>query len=837
MKNHMKTQRILTILLITLIFLTPIATSVQAVERYTRITGNDPFYIITGESTNNSNTHFNYYRIELNPTTYEIINKTKILSSDLAYSTGGQPATPYYYNNRLVLPSGIYDIETLQELPQSIADLTSAPDYDYITSSYVQDRQNTNFYNPLTKHYYRYGLYFSGTFQGRLYADDYYYNSLYSAVTGTATPSGAFHPFSNGALMRRTTTSAGLLYYPDGINTLSAGHLPGAQEAYSFEKIGSGGNDPAYYYYGVTGSDDIRQVAMNNVSTLIRTITPTIYPKSFTPVSSRSNYLYSAGFYRITGTPNRDVASIEVRDRNGVLVTGSNSIIANSSYNRIIELETGDIALIFQNTDTNNYNLQIKNTISLNTLETIDYNTTQLWSISSKLTNRKGIDPQQFIQISSGVYSREKGGFDAVPKMAYTYLLNGTEPTGVTITDIDLTNRILSFDLELSGDIDYYNIPFLVDDDDFKTTTNEKYGYMIPSDYSIVNTISTGLITSSDTYNFTTALSNNRFYIMDINATILNTTATPDYVVGLFAINGDPLFTLFNRVIYDNQIQLVVPYGVPPYIEELQMHVPHLITYPDMSGSAHDYSNLKVFIDKYNNRYSISLKTYYEDSSVMDAGFINWVALPTGTDSITSLLISLTDNTSMNVDIDVYRTASLPKMNTKSADTTYYTSKVMNIPILDTGANKVLVSYSDYSTSQIANFQEWTININTIGGDIIGIGPSGDIDAPIVGNGLVSDDYLIFGGIIPNFMGTPANTTMFISLMLMVLVLIVGVIIGAGAGMIVIGFFVGLGFVFMMAIYFAIIGWLPAWIPIVAFVMTALIGANSIRNAFTGSGG
>jgi hypothetical protein len=65
----------------------------------------------------------------------------------------------------------------------------------------------------------------------------------------------------------------------------------------------------------------------------------------------------------------------------------------------------------------------------------------------------------------------------------------------------------------------------------------------------------------------------------------------------------------------------------------------------------------------------------------------------------------------------------------------------------------------------------------------------------------------------------------------------VGVIIGAGAGMIVIGFFVGLGFVFMMAIYFAIIGWLPAWIPIVAFVMTALIGANSIRNAFTGSGG
>ena len=59
-------------------------------------------------------------------------------------------------------------------------------------------------------------------------------------------------------------------------------------------------------------------------------------------------------------------------------------------------------------------------------------------------------------------------------------------------------------------------------------------------------------------------------------------------------------------------------------------------------------------------------------------------------------------------------------------------------------------------------------------------------------------------------------------------------LIGAGSGYSMIGGIGAGAFGIMLFIYFALVGWLPAWIPVIGFVIAGLIGAGMIRNALVG---
>lgn len=838
------TNKILTLLIITLIFILPIA-EVQGVTRYTRIANDDSFYIITGESTNSSNTHYNFYRLELDANTYDVISKEKFNKPDISLSAvRTRTSTPYYYSNRVVMNDGIYDINSLTELSGSVATFEEiAHDLEHIYLT-TQNPKLSNYYDTLKHTYIAQSIFDPSSLNNQHITihNNYYDNILNNGIDASNSFRIRFYPLSNGGLIHRTSTTTASYYYPSGtLAFISSADISQGFRLYAPELAPSGGNDAIYYYTNPNsaGSNVFVQKAQQNNTDAIRTITSSMsYIKSLTPVSSRSNYVYAVGYTTITGTPDYNVATMEVWDRLGNQISGFNSGTESTEYTFIAELETGDLAVIEHNTNLSKYKLLIYNPITLTIKQTINYDTTRILSVASKINNRKGIDTLQYNQMNSGVYSRPNGGFDAVPKIAYTYLNNGTQPSGVEITNVDLTNRILEMNLELDNNIDYYPLTFLVDDGDIMTTSNEKYGYYTLTDMALINSIDTGLISSGDEYNFTTFLSNDRFYIIDMNTTLLNTSAS-DYVTALFTINAKPLMGLVNRFstpansILTEYFGLYTPYPVAPFVDELLIETPHLIAYPQITGSSHDYTNLKILVDKYNNRYSINKKTYFEDGSSMQSGYTTWASLPTGTDSIENIGIALSSNATIDTTIDVYRTTNLPPLTTRSADTTYTTSKSMLVPILSSGTNKVMVAYSDSSTTEHANFEEWTITINTIGGDILGIGPSGEItETP--GTTTITDGTPIFGGLLPDFMSTTQNSVMFYSFMIILIAMIIVFLIGQGSGYPLIGGIGAGAFGIMLFIYFALIGWLPAWLPVIGFVIAGLIGAGMVRNAFVG---
>lgn len=829
-------KTLLTLLILALFLINPYAQTVDAVSRYTRITGENPFYIITGESTNTSNTHFNYYRTQLDPTTYEIIDKTKILSTDTAY-TNSQPSTPHYYKNRLLFGNGLYDINTLTETPESIASWTHTFNSDLHDGGFLTfgDLKHAMYYNPISKIYITHST--RTGYSVTSYYYDHHINEIYSlGASHISYPQIRPFPFINGILHRTSTSSsAGQLFSPSGVLASTTPYTPSVQSrGYSIEQLHTS-TSPIYYYVGSTDTAILQKV-MNNESTSVRTINTAltrIY--SHTPVSSRSNYLYIVGYFTVVD-PEGDynVASIEVRDRSGNLVTGSNSGIPDTQYTNIIELETGDIGLIRHNTNISRYYLEIRDPLTLNLKKSIAYEETKLYTITSKLTDRYGIDPTQFNMLNSGVYSKENGGFDAVPKDAYIFSNNGSLPLGTTINNIDHTNRIYEITLELDANIDYYPLNYLVDDNDFKTDSNEKYGYFILTDMSLLQTINTGTITSTDTYELTTYLSNSRFYIIDANITLTNTSEI-DTSTSTLELNQEPLFLLFNRHITPANSLLDSYIGIsynPILTNDLALETPHLMAYPQIVNSAHDYTNIKILIDKYNNRYSTNSITYFNDGSSFDSGHTTWASLLTGTESIQNITLGVGTSTGVDADINVYRSNNLPILNTRNTDTTITTTKNMMVPILRSGTNKVNIIYSDYSTTQHANFEEWTIIINTIGGDILGIGPSGETTETTPDQ--VPQGTLILGGLLPDFMPTTQQSVMFYALAITLFSMVIIFLMGAGTGYAPIGFISAIAFGFMFLTYFSIVGWLPAWIPVLGFVIAGLIGASMIRNAFVG---
>jgi hypothetical protein len=461
--------------------------------------------------------------------------------------------------------------------------------------------------------------------------------------------------------------------------------------------------------------------------------------------------------------------------------------------------------------------------------------------------NDYGRSAGSFVYTELPSYTHKTGGFDAVPKDAFMYLYNGTILPGLEYDELDLTNRFIEVTYSVDNNIDYYPLSFLVDDARFSTT--DTYGYIMLSDMTPVGSYNTGLLSPGrEDYNLTTNIIPSRYYLIDANITLDKTSTNKISSVGI-GFNNFRYYDLIrvhepNETSFVNIMERKVMLGYR-YNNDAYLNTPSLISYPGFQNRELEYVNMRILVDMHNHRISTNMRAKWEILGWDDAGWTSWQTLestvggnyiPRG-DSITSFFVDVYGDSTAQVMYDIYRQPNVPSITSRPADNTFSNAKRLDTPILREGENKLLLIYNNKNVAENSNIIEWTYNVNMIGGEILGIPPTilpqpnGDTGA------LLPDDYQIFSGIIPNFMGTPQNTTMFIALILMVLVLIIGAIIGASAGMLVVGFFVGLGFVFMLAIYFALIGWLPAWIPIIAFVMTSLIGANSIRNAFTGTGG
>lgn len=830
-------KQIITLLILTILLISPYAQSVDAITRYTRIANPDAFYIITGESTNSSNTHYNYYRIELNPTTHELINKTKFNRADTHYNNR-RISTPYFYDNKLLTGFGIYNIDTLNELSESTALFTETPSEH---ENLNKNAKHHNHYEPLKKYYLTTTQPLASTLSGVI-VQDTHLNTVYDGVGMVgATFLNFIYGQPKGSYIRRTGTTSASYYYPSGKFAFSnSADMSSGFRLYASELLPSGSLDPAFYYTNPNsaGNNVFVQKRIQNNTDAVRTITSSLtYINSLTPVSSRSNYVYAVGYNTFIGDNSTayNVSSIEVWDRTGNVISGFNSGTPDTQYNFITELETGGLAVIEENRNTSTYRLLIYNPLTLTVENTINYEQTELMTVSSRLKNTKGIDPVQYNQMNSGVYSREIGGFDAVPKDAYTFLETAIEPTNTTITNVDLTNRQYALEFTTTNNIDYYPLHFLVDDGEFKTTSTERYGYFILSDMTKINSVNTGSITSTDTYDFNTALSNNRFYVIDMNISLQNTSIA-DYVTTGIKLNDEPLFSIINQFNEPTAGSHINDF-VGLYIENiagLELTTPHSIAYPQIAGTSLDYIGLKLLIDKHNNRWSANKIVYYSDGSNFESSFITWspIQIPSS-ESITNITFDVGSSAVLDVDLDIYRQNNLPVMNTRNADSTYITAKNLLIPILKEGENKVYIIYSDAGTQQHANFYEWNINIDVIGGTILGIGPSGEITDTPTGEG-VSQGSPILGGLLPDFMGTTQQSVMFYSFAITLLAMIIIFIMGAGAGYNIVGFIGALAFGTMLIIYFSIVGWLPAWIPVLGFVMAGLIGASMIRNAFVG---
>ena len=846
----MKNTKILVLLIISIILIQPFTPSVEGITRYNRITENNPLYIFTTEATNSSTTHHALYRLELNPDTYAIINKQQVNGSITTTSketlTAGGGKLPYFYDDKIITGTKEYNAYTLLETPFSTTMFKPVGQWNsHRTNSY-----GGLVYNPYNRLYLIGGSWISGfnvASETRIF--DKLTGNDHHTELGVVTQSNLNNYFVYmpiGAFYRRTSGTSGdhSLYTISGHRIAPAPNNL-ANNIVSIEQRRSGSNDPAYIYSG--GGSSITQFFMREDLASVRTIIPIIdNVLHHTPVSSRQNYLYMAGYSTIVANTTYNVASIEVRDRIGQLITGQNSVTPDTRYEFITELETGDIALIHRNMNTSRYRVEIRNPITLNLITSIDYDETPIYNIVSRLHNDFGIHPPQFVytNLPETPRSNALGGFDSVPKDVYLYLYNTTLKEGLEYNEIDLTNRIVEVTYNVDNDIDFFPLSFLVDD--ARRDTNEAYGYLTLSDMTNIGSYNTGLLSpGKETYNLTNNIIPSRYYFLDVNISI-ERTGTNNYSATRILFNDYQYYDIIRRYVQDSGstfpdiMRRSVMLGYTGF-NDSYLYTPALVSYPGYTTNELDFVNLNIIIDKHNNRIAYKMDVYWNGLSVDNAGWTSFQSLNnalvgtgiSSSESITSFSVEVDTDTQSQVVMDVYRTTNSPIVSPREADNIFSNAKKLDTPILREGNNKILVMYSNTATPQHMNFDVWNYKVNMIGGDILGISPTILPQPPSAGEDLEQGTPL-FGGLLPDFMPTTQQSAMVYAMGIILLVMIIVFLIGAGSGYAMAGGIGSLFFGIMLLLFFALFGWIPAWIPVIAFVIAGLLGANMIRNSLAG---
>jgi len=836
-------KKTITILLLLTLILAPLNTlNVEGINRYTELSYEPQHYVFIHRSMNTTHP-WNMCLDRLNLNTGEIIEIecTTGSSSNPKYST-----STFYQDRNFIGYTNQFNHNTLN--PTSLG--------TFINPSHYMDGRGynptlSNTYNPISRVYHIGGRTGSQSITDRQIFHQMITNQVLFNInqTGVNRVNHAYSDVLGTTLQYGAGMSAPSKYYDILYNSMTGTPPPIYREirtdydtSTAIEKYAVGGTTPRYAYYSAGITTNLNLIYQHDLLAglnLSRTITLNTDHRisSLAILHNSGHRLLVTGHQWVDGNK---TAYFLIYDRLGQIINGL-SWFQNTTLTYGTELSDGTIALIHQDIDTDRYTIQFRHPYTLNHVYSqVSYDD----GIKIHgLTDRRFNDYGYRSDLLSPLYSMESrsnklSDIDVVPEDVYKFLYDGTIQEGYEYNIIDLTNKKVSVTITGLGDVDNLPLNFLVSNGRHDTTGI--WGYHTLTDMTYHSSYNTGLIggATGDTLytNFSSVLQNNRLYVLDQNITLSRLSGSLGYAtLGLYENQNEgmsgSIAVIGSHRTTQSDDALIGNYTTFRTNSLLKAEL--MSNSPTLNEDDFLYYNIKTYLDTGHKRYSHKVTAYYDNQAPIELGFTYWKTYTANT--LRGFELSVWDNHETQVIMDVYSTGTLPSMIGRSASSDFDGARILPTQILREGNNQIYVSYSPTSSVNYADNILWEYEVIMIDGSILGV-PSTILPQPPPGS-QVPSDYQIFSGIIPNFMGTPQNTTMFIALVLMVLVLIIGAIIGAGSGMIVLGFFVGLGFVFMLAIYFALIGWLPAWIPVIAFVMTALIGANSIRNAFTGTGG
>jgi hypothetical protein len=547
-----------------------------------------------------------------------------------------------------------------------------------------------------------------------------------------------------------------------------------------------------------------------------------------------------------------------IYDNSGNLITNS-LWAANSTIKNPVQVDDTTIAWILHTLDNDRHYLEFRDTTTFGLKsgyprEYFTHNDVEQWitGISNKVNYDDGHNPSAYRPAEFGIVcstnpctdkSNTISNIDIVPKDAYLYMYNGTKPANWEYTDIDFTNRKIAVTITDAGNIDNLPITFLASDG--RKDTTESYGYIIREDLTFLQNLNTGLMGGSSpdntTLNLTNIIANDRLYVFDINMSIARTAdnivsnayfyiddVAEPYEIGIADINIFPSYSLTREYKDRNATHLL---GNNIYLTRQKDRPALLIGYDADNNKELDFVNLRLYMDTKNDMNSIRMQYKYSGESFKDAGYVYYLTQD-ATKAHKYIHFFTGADTEAQIVVDVYRMNTIPTMTPQNRDVSFSNAYALPVQILREGKNTIEVSYSPSGTGQHANNVVWEYDVTMINGAILGI-PSTILPQPPSSDDGVEQGSSLFGGLLPDFMPTTQQSATIYGFAIILLVMLIVFLIGHGSGYAMMGGIGAMGFGIMLLLFFSIIGWIPAWIPVVSFVIAGLIGASIIKNSFS----
>jgi len=861
----MKTNKILVLLIISILILQPLITSVQAINRYAEIEYGDKNYITITRDRNETSKERCVFRYDIDLKTEELIDCSGVTSPT---ATANHAPTPSYEQNFIRGSLSIVNHHTLNPTDFSTARFNptdcTAPCNVQISDIILGSTVNSQLrYNPISDTYTWGGTRShpdsSSDYQRHIYtstgrhilttdnlANNLNARTLYNTRTGLTTYLG----ISDSTAAKRIFNTQ----YEDlrVTENYTLTNLPGTQSSAPIALFAIDEYTtallPVHYYHASRDDYNYNQYQLTSTGyNLLRTVNigadyrirgMNVLHNNNNRLIITGHYVDGAdyfGFYKVYGT--------------GLLITES-MFSANSTIRNPTQLADGTIMWILDIPDSNRSFIEFRDPVTFGLKSSseyprLEYEDIEVYGASARRFNDKGFNPslRHDLTIRNDYSSQNLGSnrisyFDAVPKDVYHFLYDGTKNANWSYTDIDLTNRRVAVTISDAGNIDNLPISMLVTDG--RSDTNELYGYNVLEDMQFVESVNTGLQGGAGKdathYNFSNILSSNRFYILDVNIT--NTRTSTNNISQVGFILGDSAFTDFSTSA--NSIQTIIERQYAGAGSILGNHAGlkvderfdlQLLGYSSTGANDLNYLNIKVYVDTFNNMYSHKLTSYYDTEPPKINGFTHWKSF--GSQTLRGFSLITDVNTEGQVIIDVYRRNSIPSMTARIADSTFSNAKVLPIQILREGTNTIEIAYTPSGTGQHANNVVWEYDVTMINGAILGI-PSTILPQPSDPDSGVGQGSPLFGGLLPDFMSTTQQSAMFYAFAIIILVMIITFLIGHGAGYPLIGGIGSMAFMFMLIFYFSLVGWLPLWIPVLGFIIASLLGAGMVRRALVG---
>jgi hypothetical protein len=450
--------------------------------------------------------------------------------------------------------------------------------------------------------------------------------------------------------------------------------------------------------------------------------------------------------------------------------------------------------------------------------------------------------------------------FDSLPLDVYQ-ILNDEEINphpGVTYDIVDYEDRYV--ELTLTGqNIDYLPVDYVFGSGILAPSSRFAVESHYPETVQAFN--SSVLSSSGSSYTFTEPFgdANADTYELDLNIFHTNSDPSINYTEITFEMQSQEYINLTGQNITDRfGIRIYHqndPYNSGFFEHDDNVHVftllPPIVGYPygdvavqeTSTGGTIQNINLKVFYDVPNERYQFRL--HVERDGVVDTiSASQWFGF-NGAEVFDSLdAIRVTLNSTDSTTQISYRMMSFskPTFGTWFASNDVEGARTTQGYILEGGENTVRTYFSlQPQEDSLANYEEWTINVNLVDSFILGIPPDGAFDPtpvtptqPSTGGG----DWLQpFGG----FSLTQSTFIYTVLIILLTWMIIMGYSIyvsnlTGSAWVTSIGVIISALTSILWVFVAVFIGWLPVWVIVLLILIGAGIATMVFRNTFIGSG-